>query len=80
MNTPGYCLKLPGKQLNLSALLYAKKFRAYGYKSGAVDAFKELEAEGLGVLEEVKAKAKTVVRFTVDACYISFAKQTSTSW
>ncbi|XP_065911094.1 uncharacterized protein [Dysidea avara] len=60
LNTPGYCLKLPGKQLNLSALLYAKKFRAYGYKSGAVDAFKELEAEGLGVLEEVKAKAKTV--------------------
>jgi len=60
-------LKLPGKQLNLSALLYAKKFRAYGYKSGALNAFKELESEGLGALEEVKTKAKIVVRFTVGA-------------
>ena len=53
-STPGYCLKLPGKRLNLSALLYAKKFRSHGYKSGAITAFKELEKAGLGSLEESK--------------------------
>ena len=36
VNTPGYCLKLPGKNLNLTALLYAKKFRYHGYKTGAL--------------------------------------------
>ena len=42
-STPGYCLKLPGKKLNLTALLYAKKFRNHNYKSGALAAFRELE-------------------------------------
>ena len=61
-STPGYCLKLPGKRLNLSALLYAKKFRAHGYKSGAIAAFKELEKAGLGTLEDSKSKSGTMVR------------------
>ena len=57
---PGFCLKLPGKRLNLTALLYAKKFRAYGYKPGAIDAFKALAADGVGVMEEFKSKSGMV--------------------
>ena len=41
---------LPGKILNLSALLQAKKFRGKGNKEGAVAAFQELEQTGLGKL------------------------------
>lgn len=56
-----HCLKLPGKQLNLTALLYyAKKFRAHGYKTGAQAAFERLVRDGLGTqeppLEEEKIK------------------------
>ena len=57
----GYTLKLPGKWLNLSALLYAKKFREYDYKTGAIAAFKELENAGLATLEETKTKTGTKV-------------------
>ena len=45
-----YCLLLPGKQLHLSALLAAKKFRGRGNKGAALAAFRELEAAGLGKL------------------------------
>ena len=41
-----HCLKLPGRKLNLTALLYAKKFRAYGYKTGAQAAFEKLAQDG----------------------------------
>ena len=61
-STPAYCLKLPGQKLNLTALLYAKRFRYYGYRTGALAAFSELEKAGLGTLETVKAKS-AVVRF-----------------
>ncbi|MCG8621326.1 MAG: hypothetical protein MJE68_04890 [Proteobacteria bacterium] len=44
-------MTLPGKQLVLSVLLQAKKFRARGNKEGAVAALKELERAGLGELE-----------------------------
>ena len=58
-----HCLKLPGKQLNLTALLYAKKFWAHGYKSGAQAAFERLERDGLGKqdppLDEEKNKGKS---------------------
>lgn len=43
-----HCLKLPGKKLNLTALLYAKKFRSHGYKTGAQAAFECLTRDGLG--------------------------------
>lgn len=45
-----HCLKLPGKNLNLTALLYSKKFRAYGYKTGAQAAFEKLSQDGIGVV------------------------------
>lgn len=45
-----FCLLLPGKVLNLSALLQAKKFRGRGNKEGAVAAFEELQKAGLGKL------------------------------
>ena len=60
VTTPGYCLKLPGKNLNLTALLYAKKFRYHGYKTGALTAFGELELAGLGTLNTKKTKSGKV--------------------
>lgn len=46
--TAAYCLQLPGKTLYLTPLLAQKKFRKRGNKDGAVRAFYQLEAEGLG--------------------------------
>ena len=46
-----FCLQLPGKQLHLSALLTAKKFRGRGNKEAALLAFGELEKAGLGELK-----------------------------
>ena len=57
---PGHCLTLPGKKLNLTALLYAKKLRAHGYRKGGIKAFKELESAGLGVMEKHKVKSGVV--------------------
>ena len=60
-----HCLKLPGKQLNLTALLqyYAKMFRAHDYKTGAQAAFERLVRDGLGTqeppLEEEKSKGRS---------------------
>ena len=48
ISTAGYCLKLPGMSLNLSALLYANFFRQHGYRKRALEAFEELEKAGLG--------------------------------
>ena len=45
-----FCLTLPGKQLHLSALLAAKKFRGRGNKEAAVLAFQEMDKAGLGSL------------------------------
>lgn len=59
-STPAFCLKLPGRRLNLTALLYAKRFRDHGYKTGALAAFNELEEAGLGMIEKVKAKSAMV--------------------
>ena len=49
------CLKLPGKNLYLTPLLKAKKFRNVGYKTGAMSAFRELETAQLGTVEELGA-------------------------
>lgn len=43
--------KLPGRTLDLSVLLATKKFRGRGNKDGALAAFRELEAAGLGNLK-----------------------------
>ena len=59
-STPAHCLRLPGRKLNLTALLYAKRFRNHGYKKGALVAFRELEDAGLGVMEAKKTKSGMV--------------------
>lgn len=51
---------LPGKVLDLSQLLTAKKFRNRGNKQGALTAFKTLETDELGNLEE-KEKSNIIV-------------------
>ena len=47
----GYILTLPGKSLDVSALVNKKKkFRSRGGKEGALAAMKKLEESGLGKL------------------------------
>ena len=69
--TASYCLKLPGKNLNLTALLYAKKFRAHGYKAGAMAAFTQLEAEELGKITTSSNKAGKVCQMIAKNQYIT---------
>ena len=49
------CLRLPGRNLYLTPLLKAKKFRNFGYKTGDMSAFRELEIAQLGKVEELGA-------------------------
>lgn len=58
--------RLPGKVLNLSALLTAKKFHGKGNKEGAVSAFQEMEKAGLGTLntEDSRRGASAVIMYT----------------
>ena len=51
--TASHCLLLPGKKLELTPLLNAKKFRSWGNKEGAVNTFRKLAAVGLGTMEEI---------------------------
>ena len=60
-NTPAHCLRLLGRSLNLTARLYAKKFRSHGYKKGALTAFQELESAGLGTMKTIKNKGFVIV-------------------
>lgn len=64
-----YCLLLPGKQLHLSALLAAKKFRGRGNKVAALASFQELEEAGLGNLkvQESRRGTSAVYTFTKNA-------------
>lgn len=50
-----HTLRLPGKNLYLTPLLKAKKFRNFGYRAGAMAAFEELQEAKLGTLEEIGA-------------------------
>lgn len=58
-NTAAYCLTLPGRKLYLTPLLAMKKFRKRGNKDGALTAFYQLQAEGLGKLLEVEGSKGT---------------------
>ena len=58
----GFCLTLPGKQLDLSVLLKEKKFRNKGNKEGALRAMRILEEDGLGRLDEKKLSNKSSVK------------------
>lgn len=49
----GYTILQPGKKLDFSALIKAKRFKDRGNKPGAVAACKKLESAGLGVLHEL---------------------------
>jgi len=48
-----FLLLLPGKVLALSDLLAAKKFRNRGGRTAAIAAFVNLQADGLGVLQDL---------------------------
>ena len=59
-----FTLLLPGKKLNLSALLAQKKYRKRGNKDGAIRCFFMLEEDGLGkVLQLTGTKGAGVVRY-----------------
>ena len=71
--TAAFCLLLPGITLYLSPLLYLKKFRNKGNKDGAVRAFYQLEADGLGtVLEVGGSKGTNTVRLCTFMQYVRF--------
>ena len=77
----GYCvvahtLRLPGQNLYLTPLLKAKKFRKFGYKDGALSAFRELQDSDLGRLEEIgaekgKCSASLILLSLLNFFYIS---------
>jgi hypothetical protein len=46
----------------ITALLYAKKFRDHGYKTGALDAFWQLEEAELGKAEQERSGTGASVR------------------
>ena len=65
---------LPGKELHLSALLSAKKFRGRGNKDGAVAAFHELAEVGLGTLSTQESRRGTsAVSNVLHYMYFSFS-------
>ena len=47
--------KVARENLYLTPLLKAKKFKSYGYKTGAISAFYELQTAELGSVEEFGA-------------------------
>ena len=77
-----YCLLLPGKQLHLSALLAAKKFRGKGNKEAAVAAFQELEEAGLGQVEVEESRRGTTAvgfsKYNMHVCVESQGKNVKT--
>ena len=48
-------LTLPGKILNMSALIFQKKFRYTGNKVGALKGWEMLQNDGIGQMHEQKA-------------------------
>lgn len=63
-STEGFCLTLPGKQLDVSMLLKEKKFRGKGNEEGALTAMRVLEEDGQGRLEEKQTKGSVKVVHT----------------
>ena len=55
----GYTILLPGKKLDLSALIKAKKYKSKGNKVAAVAAFKRLQEMELGTLHELGSSRGT---------------------
>ena len=53
------CLTLPGRKLNLTALLILCKFRKRGDKEGALAAFRALESAKLGWVQTANPKRGT---------------------
>ena len=55
-STVAHCLRLhiPGKGLDLTALLYAMKSRLHGYKKQPKTAFENLKEDSLGTIEPTK--------------------------
>ena len=61
----GYTLPLPGKRLDISAIVKAKKFKNKGNKPAALDACKKLEEAGLGNLQELGKSRGTSMVMTI---------------
>ena len=53
LTNEAFCLTLPGKVLNVSDLSAGKKFRSRGWKTGALEAMRNLQADGFGELKPV---------------------------
>ena len=55
----GYTILQPGKKLDLSALIKAKKYKSKGNKAAAVTACKKLQEMELGILHELGSSRGT---------------------
>ena len=53
LDVSGYTILLPGKALDISAIVKAKKFKSRGNKPGALEACKRLKEAGMGKLVEL---------------------------
>ena len=70
------CLTLPGRKLNLSALLTLRKFRKRGDKEGALAGFRALESAKLGQIQSSNPKRGTSTVSYINVphkAHISFA-------
>lgn len=67
-----HCLKIPGKLLDVSILLDKKKFRAYENKDGALKGFRQLQEDGLGVLEPRRGRGSKVRNISIHSLLFLF--------
>ena len=52
ISAAAFTILQPGKILDLSAMLKAKKYSARGNKDGAIKAMKKLQSDGFGMLKK----------------------------
>ena len=72
LDVAGYTILLPGKALDISAIVKAKKFKNRGNKPGALEAFRRLEEAGMGKPVELgKSRGTAMVIITCLSILIS---------
>ena len=60
-DTAGYIVLLPGKRLDISAIIKAKKFKHRGNKPAALEACRRLGEAGVGTLSELGSSRGTAM-------------------
>ena len=71
LDVAGYTILLPGKALDISAIVKAKKFKNKGNKPGALEACKRLEEAEMGKLVELgksRGTAMVMIYLNLSLC------------